>query len=212
MFCPPLKKQAVFLIDGFNLYHSLVNPKFGTRLVKYKWLDLTKLCNFFLQSQESLKDIYYFTALCSWDTDKSDRHKTYIHANENSGVKVVRGKFKEVTKRCRSCKQLFKTHEEKRTDVNIGINLVKLAFQDEFDVAYVLSADSDLVPAVEEVKSLFPQKVITVIIPFGNCANEMKAVCHYGRQIKEVHLQSSQFAMDVSLNDGSIISCPQEWR
>lgn len=212
MLVPDANKKAVFLIDGFNFYHSLVNPKFRPRLAKYKWVNLSKLCALFLQPQDKLKDIYYFTALCSWNQNKSDRHKIFIQALENTGVKVVMGKFKEVTKRCRgTCKQEFKTHEEKRTDVNIGVTLVRMAFQDNFDIAYILSADSDLVPAIEEVKSLFPQKEVVVIVPFGNCADELKAVCNSNRKIKEKHLSTSLFDKEIILPTGDKLSCPIGW-
>ena len=43
---------------------------------------------------------------------------------------------------------------EKQVDVRLAIDLVHLANQDEYDVAYLLSADGDFVPAVEEARRL----------------------------------------------------------
>ncbi len=213
MLNPPKQKKAIFLIDGFNLYHSLTNPDFGQRLLKYKWLNLSKLCRLFIQPHDDLKDIYYFSATCTWNQDKANRHSILIQALESTDVKKVMGKFKMVTKRCRAtCKEEFKTHEEKRTDVNIAIKLLKLAYFDEFDIAYLLTADSDLVPAVEEVKSLFPQKEVVVIIPFGNSAEELKSVCNSSKKIKEKHLSSSLFDREIILSDGHKILCPIEWQ
>ena len=41
---------------------------------------------------------------------------------------------------------------EKQVDVRIAVDLVIKAYQDEYDVAYLLSADGDFVPAVKEVR------------------------------------------------------------
>lgn len=43
---------------------------------------------------------------------------------------------------------------EKAVDVRIAVDMVSLARRDEYDAAYLLSADGDLTPAVQEVRSL----------------------------------------------------------
>jgi uncharacterized LabA/DUF88 family protein len=203
-------QKAIFFIDGFNLYHSLIDPRFNDRLSKYKWLDLVKLSKRFLQSQEVLADVYYFTALCSWNEDKRNRHQLYMHALENAGIKIILGKFKGVSKTCRAiCKRTYKTFEEKRTDVNIAIHLLSLVKQ--YDIAYLMTADSDLIPAIEEIKKSYPEKRIVVVIPFNKRAEELKSVCHSHMKIKEIHLLSSQFDPIITLTDGSNLSCPTEW-
>ena len=208
-----MAKRAIFLIDGFNLYHSLINPTFGGRLVGYKWLDLKKLCVRFLQPKDQLSGIYYFTALCPWDNSKAQRHEIYMQALKNAGVNIIRGKFKEVTKKCRGdCKKFYKTYEEKRTDVSIGVKLITFAFVDKFDIAYIISADSDLIPAIEEVKVFFPDKEIGIIIPFGKNGEELKSLCNIAMKIKEKHLSSSQFDLEITAADNRIIECPIEWR
>ncbi len=42
-------------------------------------------------------------------------------------------------------------HVEKQVDVAIAVDLVTMAFRDQYDVAYFLSADADFVSAVREV-------------------------------------------------------------
>ena len=37
-------EKVIFFIDGFNLYHSLVNKRFN----KYKWIDLSELAKNFI--------------------------------------------------------------------------------------------------------------------------------------------------------------------
>ena len=45
-------------------------------------------------------------------------------------------------------------YHEKGVDVQIAVEMIRFAFQNKYDVAYLLSSDSDLIPAVKEVKNL----------------------------------------------------------
>jgi magnesium-transporting ATPase (P-type) len=57
--------RAVFFIDGFNLYHSIDNKPI---FYKYKWLNLVvDLCRQFMQINESVEKIFYFTARPLWN-------------------------------------------------------------------------------------------------------------------------------------------------
>lgn len=103
--------KIIFFIDGFNLYHSLdANPNYH----KYKWLDLAKLSSLFTTKKDKLVDIYYFTALATWNTAKANRHKIFIKAQELMGVKIVYGEFKIRDKRCRKCHQFYEIPEENK--------------------------------------------------------------------------------------------------
>lgn len=55
---------------------------------------------------------------------------------------------------------------EKAVDVRIAVDMVSLARRDEYDAAYLLSADGDLTPAVQEVRSL-SKKVFVVSASSG---------------------------------------------
>ncbi|MGB3501950.1 MAG: NYN domain-containing protein [Mesorhizobium sp.] len=52
--------------------------------------------------------------------------------------------------------------EEKGSDVNLGVHLVRDAFTDAFDVAYVLTDDTDLVEPLRIVKDEVGKPVIVV--------------------------------------------------
>ncbi|MBR2082614.1 MAG: NYN domain-containing protein [Elusimicrobiaceae bacterium] len=49
-------------------------------------------------------------------------------------------------------------HEEKLTDVNIAIYLLEIALKNTVDEAVIVSADSDLIPAILAIKRNFPGK------------------------------------------------------
>ena len=53
------------------------------------------------------------------------------------------------------------------TDVNISVELMTDASQNRFDVALLISADSDLVGPIEAVQRLFPAKRVMAIFPPG---------------------------------------------
>lgn len=50
------------------------------------------------------------------------------------------------------CLQRAPYYVEKQVDVRIAVDLVSMAHRNEYEVAYLLSADGDFVPAVEEAK------------------------------------------------------------
>lgn len=202
--------RVIFLVDGFNLYHAL---RADARYSKYKWLDLDKLCRCFVTRAARIERIYYFTALAQWNPDKVKRHQTFIRALLTRGVQPVYGAFRVVDRQCRAtCGRWYKTHEEKRTDVNIAIHLFQLAVQDRYDAAAIISGDSDLIPAVEAVKATFPTKRVGIITPPGRAAEELRQVADFHMKIKEHHLQSSLFPVELDLGNGQKIECPQAWR
>jgi len=94
---------------------------------------------------------------------------------------------------------------------NIAIYLFKLAIQDKFDKAYIISRDSDLIPSVEEVKILFPHKQIGVIIPIRKRAELLKLKCDFHMKIKEKHLKSSILPDIIPLKDNKQLVCPESW-
>lgn len=201
--------RTIFLFDGFNLYHALQdNPNYH----KYKWLDLRRLAQLFLRKSEQLEGIYYFTSLVPWSADKQNRHKNYIRALRHNDIKPIYGAFRRRTKKCRAkCRLEFVTYEEKMTDVNIAVHLLRWAMEDKFDTAVLITGDSDLVPAVEVVKDLLADKRINLIIPIGRKAKLLKVVCDENFKLKEKHLASSQFPDIIDLGSGVAITRPPTW-
>ena len=61
----------------------------------------------------------------------------------------------------------YETYEEKKTDVNIAVNIVGDAFTDSYDKAILITGDNDIAPAVLRVKKTFPDKEFLVVFPFG---------------------------------------------
>jgi len=198
-------------IDGYNLYHAIDRLN-DNRL---KWLDLTKLISHFLHpNRHTLNKIHYFSAYATWKKGAFKRHKIYTRALDTTGVNTIIGGFKEKDRYCRSCKAKWKGHEEKETDVNIALNLLNDAYQDEYDEAIIVSQDSDLFPAIKLVKKHFPEKIIRIITPPNlHHSREMASLVGKKRlaSIKEIHLQRSLLPREITTQAGKIITRPAKY-
>jgi len=216
---PPIRVAA--FIDGFNLYHAIKD--LGPKQNHLKWLDLQKLCEAFAPAPQFSTRVLYFSAFATWQPDAFRRHQTYVDALRATGVTPVMGRFKEKDRRFKGPLQSvyqpdaaqrrvfldvkWKSHEEKETDVNIAIHLLLGALKDQYDRALILSADSDLAPAVRMVRREAPEKEIRILTPPGH-SGSMDLIRATGtpkqsRHIKLVHLQRCLLPENVIASDGT---------
>jgi len=209
------------------MYHSLANKNYS----KYKWLDYSALAKCFLTQKDKIVQILFFTAYTYWNPDRIKRHKKLTQALISNGIKVIEGKFKKKDIRIKISRGIFKqknitistskdisiwrkSHEEKLTDVNIAITLFQASVHDEYDTAMIMTADTDIIPAIRAVKADFPQKRIEVIFPIGRYTKDLDDLCDAHKTIKEIHLQSSQFPDTVVIDKTKRLSvtCPHSWK
>ena len=66
---------------------------------------------------------------------------------------------------------------EKAVDVMLAVDLVAMAIRNEYEAAYVLSADGDYTPAVEIARSL-GKKVYAAAPPEWGCAGQSRQYLH----------------------------------
>ena len=155
-------ERVVAFVDGFNLYHS-IHDLHRNHL---KWVDLWKLSNVFVKNKsQALIDVYYFSAYAYWMPDKERRHRIYVKSLTAVGVTPIMADFKPKDRKCGSCGHRWEGHEEKETDVNIAVAMLKGAYRNEYDHALLVSRDSDLTPVVRTLRTEFADKNVTVIGP-----------------------------------------------
>lgn len=200
--------RACFFFDGFNLYHSIDKPY----LCKYKWLSYARLASNLKFIGDEISKVFLFTAYADWDLDKVARHKILLRAQEAEGVEVVLGRFKHKDSKCRKCGSIYLQHIEKQTDVNIAVHLLKSAMMDEFERAYIISGDTDLIPAIKVFREMFPRKEACVVFPFRRKGDELKSVCNYHKKIQDSHLKASLLPNPFVLGDGSSLWRPASWK
>ena len=111
-------------------------------------VNIKKIASNLLKKNQELIEVKYFTSRISNDPDKQKRQSIYIEALESVGIKVFYGNYQRNTTECRQCGNIWPTFHEKMTDVNIATQMMIDAFQDRYDMAMLISGDSDLVPPI----------------------------------------------------------------
>jgi uncharacterized LabA/DUF88 family protein len=159
--------RVITYIDGFNLYHALDD----LQRPYLKWVDLWGLSASLLRRGEALQAVKYFTAYATWRPDAYARHRHYVLALKARGVEVHLARFKRKPERCRRCGSSWTRHEEKETDVHISVQLVADAFREAFDRAVLITADSDLKPAISMAREAHPASEVLVVAPPGRFAS-----------------------------------------
>lgn len=175
-------------VDGFNLYYGL-HEKYGR---KYLWLDLRALATSFLLDGQTLEGVYYFTARRRSGVESKANQSVYLSALRLKGVQIVEGRFQEKPQTCNACGARWTSYEEKETDVNLCIRLLEDAVDDKFDVALVISADSDMVPAIRAVRRLRPTAKIVALFPPKRHSENVKRTAHAHFRIGKARLRQAQ--------------------
>jgi uncharacterized LabA/DUF88 family protein len=195
-----------FYIDGFNVYYALQNG-----YSNYRWLNYYKLAKTVICSKDEISHIYYFSSFVTWKPNSVVNHKEYIKALRSTGVEFIKGRFKDKTLKCHKCFATYKSHEEKQTDVNIAVQIVADAAANKFDKAVIISADTDLIPAITTVHNLTPEKEIGVMFPIGRNSFELRSAADFTRKMKAKHLDSCQFPQKLQVGK-KVIMCPENWK
>ena len=202
------KERVIAYIDGFNLYFGMREAE----LDRCRWLDIKKLVTSLLQGNQELVDIKYFTSRVSNNPDKQKRQSTYIDALESIGVKVKYGNYQDGTEECKRCGHLWRTAKEKMTDVNIATAIIVDAFKNEYDMAMLISGDSDLTPPIKEVHSLFKDKRVFIAFPPKRHNSSMALVAKGSLIIGRKKLVDAQFDEEVLSKTGFKLRIPKEWK
>lgn len=191
-------------IDGFNLYHAIA----AVNKPEIKWLNLKELARSYIKPGEALNKTSYFTAVLTWDREKQQRHKSYIRALEAVGVVVVESNFRKISKHCRLMNRYCDRHEEKQTDVAIAVAMLGDAMRNDYGRAVLVTADSDQVPLLRELRTAFPDKRVTLAAPpnRGGEARELGNLAHELRPITVERLRACLLPRDVRDDSGRLIA------
>lgn len=212
-----MANRVSFLVDGFNLYHSVCDAIIDHKLSGGKWLNLWKLCQNFISvcgRDVQMQSVYYFSALATHVSNRQApvRHMAFISALETTGVQVVLGQFKKKLIRCKAgCGRSGWGYEEKETDINIAVALLELFMRNTCDTAVIVSGDTDLLTAIRAAKRLFPKKKIGVGFPYKRAHKEMKQIADYSFKIDGRYYQKFVFPDVVTLPNGKTITKPTGW-
>ncbi len=211
--------RVTFLVDGFNLYHSIVQAQEDSRGLCAKWLDLRGLCESFLpairrqrRTRVTLDNIYYFSALPTHRSHgKQLRHSLYMKCLRHSGIHVCLGAFRAKEVKCPICGGNAIHYEEKETDVAIATKLFEVCYADESDSIVLVTGDTDLAPTVRTCHRLFPKKLICFAFPYKRHNRELKQIAPTSFGIDRYAYMKHQYPNPLRLSDGVVLTKPPEW-
>jgi len=217
--------RTIIYIDGFNLYFRLLEKR-----PALKWLNVKALAERLLNPANQVIGVKYYTARVSGRIDPGApaRQQRYLDALRTvPEISVHMGRFLLSEKFAGLVKppdfrprislpppwpdvvKVIKI-EEKGSDVNLASHLLLDAFQGNFDVAAVLSNDSDLVEPIRIVTQVIG-KPVGLLSPVPNPNPELHRASSFIRRISVSDLVATQFPSPLLRADGSALNKPASW-
>ena len=201
--------RVIVYIDGFNLYFGLKSKGWK----RYYWLNLKKLAENILNSTQSLIFTKYFTSRISEPPSKVKRQGIYLEALETlDNFKIYYGHYLSNPRTCKKCGNIEAVPNEKMTDVNIAVEMLSDAYEDNFDNAILISADSDLVGPIQSILRLFPQKRVVIAFPPDRFSFALKEIASASFTIGRKKIAENVFPNEVTKKNGYILKKPERWK
>lgn len=206
--------KAYVYVDGLNLYYGAVKD------TSYKWLNIAELCRLLLPNDQILQ-IKYYTAIVNArpdDPGAPTRQQFYLRALRTiPNLSIYFGHFLTqkrwlplVSPRKKGPKkvQVYKT-EEKGSDVNLATHLVRDGFKREYEVAVLITNDSDLLEPIRVVRHElgFP---VALLNPHPKPSMALLPLVTFIKQIRRGQLGRCQFPGTMTDKDGTF-SKPTGW-
>jgi len=198
-------------IDGFNLYYGSLK---GT---PYNWLDLRKMCKQIFP-KDKINQIKYFIARVAarpHDPNQPIRQETYFRALRTiDNLEIIEGRF--LTKPVempsqsnpRKMLKVIKT-EEKGSDVNLGVHMLRDGYNREYELAVMITNDSDLLEPMRIVQEELKLPV-GIVNPQKRVSFHLKQGAHFIKHIRPNILKTCQFPSRLKDDVGSFYK-PKSW-
>ena len=165
-----MKRVAVF-IDGNNFYFGL--RKLYDKTKNLKTFDFENFAKF-LSGKDELVAIYYYNALLDREhnPEKYETQKKFFEK-----LKQIQN-FHLVL--CKLLKRGINGTNKfyyiiKEDDIHMAVDMVENAYDDNFDIAVLVSGDGDFVPAVHSIKK--KNKVVKNIYFKNSSSRTLKNFC-----------------------------------
>lgn len=201
-------------VDGFNLYYRALK---GT---SHRWLDLYELSKRLLNPGDNVERVNYFTARVkarAGDPNGPRTQQLYLSALDTLPQLTIHyGRFIAKTKHRPLVAPPhdyvhIKDTEEKGSDVNLAVHLLNDAWHDRYDVALVMSQDTDLIEPLKIVKEERSKVVGLIWLDGKQPSRHMQNASSFVRHLSVADLSASQFPARIQRVDGSVIEKPINW-
>lgn len=216
--------RTIVYIDGFNLYYRAL------RDTAHKWLDIQALCHATMPRDADILQVNYYTARVSGRVDPGApvRQHAYLRALETLPLVTLHfGNFLAKPKWAGlvqppefrpehqlpdgvvlSVAKVWRT-EEKGSDVNLGVHLVRDAALGKMDQAAILTNDTDLVEPLRITKDEFGIRTI-LLTPVSRPATSLQRVSTSVRHV-DTYLGPCQLPDTITASNGRVIRKPEGW-
>lgn len=214
---PPVPRTVYAYVDGFNLYHRVLENHSGR-----KWLNLRTL----IQSRfpnDTIARVRLFTASVDDHNPRSGkrrRQETYWRVLRDTGVQVELGRIESRERKCKadSCgKYLSFAHlTEKMSDVSMALRIVTDAIDSPPGIVCVVTADLDVLPALKMLKERGIKARLCLFLPGGDPAHYYSRLENFGgiaslHQITGPDVEHFQFPDPCPLGSGLMLNKPAGW-
>ncbi|MFC1660799.1 NYN domain-containing protein [Gemmatimonadota bacterium] len=207
-----------FLVDGLNLYFSLLEAESTQGIPSLRWLDLRGLLRSYLSAigpGADISAIHFFTAIPSfrqrYDPSAVHGHEAYLQTLGASGVHLHVAAFKKKSSTCPHCGKRIERYEEKETDVALGMKAMELLHLGACDTLVFVSGDTDFAPALRTAKRLFPANRLCVAFPHARFNAELQQLADFSFRIRGARYVQHQLPDPVMLPDGRRLRRPRGW-
>jgi len=142
------KKRVMIFIDGSNHYH-IVKDMFNNEKKSMNF-DFEKFVNELVGDRELIR-VYYYSA----PLDRKKDEETYMKQQRFFDALRRIPNFNLILCRMQKVRIDGKDiYQVKEDDINLAVDMVKLAFNNAYDSAILVSSDGDFNPAVRAVKEI----------------------------------------------------------
>ncbi len=178
--CIMQRERVAVYIDGLNLFHALIKADTAA-----KYADVFSLVESLVKPAQELRFVKYFSAVQKHHSKNAREYKQYVKSLGDGKTEVITAHFKNKSKKCPSCNARWISQEEKETDVNMALAIFEDAMDNKYDVAIIISGDSDLVPPVKRIRERFESKTIVIATPPRRFASsrDLRRVAHASFEI-----------------------------
>lgn len=213
--------KAIVYVDGFNLFYNCFKGKRNLDRRHLRWLDLRRLAEQALP-HDSVVEINYYTAMVSGssgDASRPQRQQAYLQSLDTvAGIRIHRGQFRKSKRTGRlirsdsdmGVEQTVEIMQEKGSDVSLATHLLLDAFQDRFELAVLISNDSDYAEPVRAVTTVLG-KSVGILSPDIQVSKQLAKLATFARPLDLQLLETSQLPDEINRDDGTVLSRPAYW-
>ena len=141
------EKRVAIYIDGSNLYHKLKDLE----IPKITYFDYGGFAKWLSREMKVISKRYYIGVVRAKEDDEKgqrlrrEQQKLFSHLTSDKQGFIIKQGY------------LMKNdgvYHEKGVDVKIAVDLLVGAYDNLYDVAIIISSDTDLIPVIQKIKHL----------------------------------------------------------